>query len=167
MFSMLSYGAYRLLTHEYCPCCSLIRLYNTPAGVEQHQCCTLKGSPATKLWFEPKQYVLKQQFGFESTKLTFNQAINDKEDAKIVNMTPGINDPIVEPGVLVLSTDEAGADNAIAPLPARQSRRRAAMQVFLQHFLQTNLAHFLATFLANNSCTFSSNIFCKCSVSCK
>ena len=96
MFSMLSYGAYRLLTDEYCPCCSLIRLYNTPAGVEQHQCCTLKGSPATKLWFEPKQYVLKQQFGFESTKLTFNQAINDKEDAEIVNMTPGINDPIVE-----------------------------------------------------------------------
>ena len=60
---------------------------------------------------------------FESTKFTFNQAINDKEDAKIVNMTPGINDPIVEPGVLLLSTDEAGADNAIAPLPARQSRR--------------------------------------------
>ena len=62
MFSMLSYGACRLLTDEYCPCCSLIRLYNTPAGVEQHQCCTLKGSPATKLRFEPKQLVLNQQF---------------------------------------------------------------------------------------------------------
>ena len=74
--------------------------------------------------------------------MLFNQAIQNKEDAKIVNMTPGIDDPIVEPGVLVLSTDEAGADNAIAPLPARQSRRRAAMQVFLQVFLQ-QLLHFV------------------------
>ena len=154
MFSMLSYGACRLLTDEYCPCCSLIRLYNTPAGVEQHQCCTLKGSPATKLRFESKQLVLNQQFVLNQQHWYSIKQLKIKKMPRSLTWHQGsttlsLNQvcwscPRMRPGQITLSRRRPPASHDDEQ-QCRFSCRSCLAEVFLQKL----------------SCKVSCNIYCK------